>query len=64
MIILMSFIDVLFGCYYFMLYLCIHVKDVCYLFAGMLLFIGFPAQNCFMGWNYRVLAYEVGKHVV
>jgi len=28
MIILMSFIDVLFGCYYFMLYLCIHVKDV------------------------------------
>jgi hypothetical protein len=31
MIILMSFIDVLFGCYYFMLYLCIHVKDV-YLF--------------------------------
>ena len=28
------------------------------------LFMGFPAQNCFMGWNYRVLAYEVGKHVV
>jgi hypothetical protein len=35
-----------------------------YLIAGMLLFIGFPAQNCFMSWNYRVLAYEVGKHVV
>ncbi len=47
MIILMSFIDVLFGCYYFMLYLCIHVKDVYYLIAGMLLFIGFPRAKLF-----------------
>ena len=45
MIILMSFIDVLFGCYYFMLYLCIHVKDVYYLIAGMFIYLGSPRKT-------------------
>ena len=63
MIILMSlfmfYLDVIILCciFVFMLrMLLFNCWDV-YLF-------GFPAQNCFMGWNYRVLAYEVGKNVV
>lgn len=48
MIILMSFIDVLFGCYYFMLYLCIHVKDVYYLIAGMFVY-WVPRAKLFYG---------------
>lgn len=36
---------------------------IIYLLGCYYLF-GFPAQNCFMSWNYRVLAYEVGKNVL
>ena len=59
MSLLMFYLDVIILCciFVFMLrMLLFNCWDVC--------LFGFPAQNCFMSWNYRVLAYEVGKNVV
>jgi hypothetical protein len=59
MSLLMFYLDVIILCciFVFMLKMLLSNCWDVYLF-------GFPAQNCFMGWNYRVLAYEVGKNVV
>jgi hypothetical protein len=59
MSLLMFYLDVIILCCIFVFML----RMLLFNFWDVYLF-GFPAQNCFMSWNYRVLAYEVGKNVV